>query len=61
LRDVQNSKQITLLTDRSVGGGSIKDGSLEIMVHRRVLNDDSLGVDEILNELGKIWITEYFE
>ena len=26
------------------------DGSIEIMVHRRILHDDSMGVDEALNE-----------
>jgi lysosomal alpha-mannosidase len=26
------------------------DGSIEIMLHRRILHDDSLGVDEALNE-----------
>jgi lysosomal alpha-mannosidase len=36
--------------DRSEGGASIRDGSIEVMVHRRILNDDSLGVGEALNE-----------
>lgn len=36
--------------DRSEGGSSIKDGSIEIMLHRRILHDDSLGVGEALNE-----------
>lgn len=36
--------------DRSEGGSSITDGSIEIMVHRRVLHDDALGVGEPLNE-----------
>ncbi|CAF1424428.1 unnamed protein product [Rotaria magnacalcarata] len=45
-----NDRQLTILTDRSEGGGSMYDGSVEIMVHRRVLHDDSLGVNEVLNE-----------
>ncbi len=36
--------------DRSQGGASIKDGSIEVMVHRRLLYDDRLGVGEALNE-----------
>ncbi|CAF4577618.1 unnamed protein product, partial [Rotaria sp. Silwood2] len=43
-------RQLTILTDRSQGGGSICDGSIEIMVHRRILHDDSMGVKEALNE-----------
>jgi lysosomal alpha-mannosidase len=36
--------------DRSQGGGSIRDGSIEIMVHRRILTNDSLSLAEPLNE-----------
>ena len=42
--------QLTLLVDRAVGAGSISDGELEVMVHRRVLEDDGRGVGEPLNE-----------
>ncbi len=41
-----------MVTDRSQGGSSIDDGSIEIMLHRRTLNDDNLGVGEPLNEKG---------
>ena len=41
---------IWLVVDRSEGGGSIRDGSIEVMVHRRTLYDDALGVGEPLNE-----------
>ncbi|CAF3727422.1 unnamed protein product [Rotaria socialis] len=44
------TRQLTILTDRSEGGGSIHDGSIEIMVHRRIICDDSEGVNEPLNE-----------
>ncbi|CAF4301768.1 unnamed protein product [Rotaria sp. Silwood2] len=44
-----HDRQLTVLTDRSDGGGSMHDGSFEIMVHRRILHYDSMGVDEALN------------
>ncbi|CAF3690205.1 unnamed protein product [Rotaria sp. Silwood1] len=44
-------RQFTVLTDRSHGGGSISDGSIEIMVHRRIPNSDpSSAMTEPLNE-----------
>ncbi|XP_042478440.1 alpha-mannosidase [Macadamia integrifolia] len=42
--------EFSVLVDRSTGGASIKDGELELMLHRRLLVDDSRGVGEALNE-----------
>ncbi|XP_031277259.1 probable alpha-mannosidase At5g13980 [Pistacia vera] len=45
-----NDTELSVLVDRSVGGSSIKDGELELMLHRRLHEDDSRGVAEALNE-----------
>lgn len=42
--------EFSILVDRSVGGSSIVDGQVELMLHRRLLHDDSRGVAEALNE-----------
>lgn len=44
------SNRMAIITDRAQGGSSIKDGSLELMLHRRILHDDAFGVEEALNE-----------
>uniref|UniRef100_A0A8C3NQF6 Glycoside hydrolase family 38 central domain-containing protein n=1 Tax=Geospiza parvula TaxID=87175 RepID=A0A8C3NQF6_GEOPR len=44
--------QLTVLTDRCQGGSSLQDGSLELMVHRRLLHDDKRGLEEALDEPG---------
>uniref|UniRef100_A0A914Z199 Glycosyl hydrolase family 38 C-terminal domain-containing protein n=1 Tax=Panagrolaimus superbus TaxID=310955 RepID=A0A914Z199_9BILA len=44
--------QLSILTDRSQGGTSLTDGNVELMLHRRMYDDDSFGVEEALNEPG---------
>lgn len=52
IRDEARQAQFMVLTDRSQGGSSLNEGEVELMVHRRLLYDDSLGVGEPLNETG---------
>ncbi|KAJ6646748.1 Lysosomal alpha-mannosidase [Pseudolycoriella hygida] len=57
--------RLAVLTDRAEGGSSLIDGTVELMLHRRLLRDDTFGVDEALNETaygqglivrGKHWV-----
>ena len=41
-----------VLTDRAQGGGNVVPGMIELMVHRRTMQDDGLGVAEPLREVG---------
>eukprot|EP01052_Picozoa_sp_SAG31_P062690 SAG31_NODE_21662_length_544_cov_0.480899_1_plen_134_part_01 len=42
--------EMAVATDVTMGGSSMADGQLEIMVHRRCQHDDHRGVQEPLNE-----------
>ncbi|KAK3024438.1 hypothetical protein RJ639_042970 [Escallonia herrerae] len=42
--------EMSVLVDRAIGGASIEDGELELMLHRRIIYDDSRGVGEALAE-----------
>lgn len=42
--------ELAVVVDTTVGGSSMQDGEVEIMVHRRIQNDDHRGVQEPLNE-----------
>ncbi|XP_070500728.1 lysosomal alpha-mannosidase-like isoform X1 [Chironomus tepperi] len=42
--------RLAVLTDRAQGGSSLYDGTVELMIHRRLLHDDAFGVGEALNE-----------
>jgi len=50
--------QLTVLTDATqAGSGCIRDGEIELMVHRALLEDDGRGVGEPLNETQ--YVTPY--
>ncbi|KAG8388779.1 hypothetical protein BUALT_Bualt02G0160700 [Buddleja alternifolia] len=42
--------EFSVMVDRATGGSSIRDGEIELMLHRRMIIDDWRGVDEPLNE-----------
>lgn len=42
--------EFSVLVDRATGGASIKDGEVELMLHRRLIEDDGRGVGEPLDE-----------
>ncbi|XP_060519654.1 lysosomal alpha-mannosidase-like [Cylas formicarius] len=50
IRDPEKEAQLTVLNDRPQGGSSVRDGELELMVHRLCVSDDGLGVAEALIE-----------
>ncbi|CAG2176880.1 unnamed protein product, partial [Oppiella nova] len=66
IRDDRNDLQMTVLNDRAQGGTGYREGQIEVMVHRRCLVDDGMGVVEALNEggvdgkgleiRGKLWL-----
>lgn len=53
IHDHQSNQQLSLLTDRSVGCSSQSSGSIELLLHRRLLYDDGYGMEEALNEVGE--------
>ncbi|XP_053988963.1 lysosomal alpha-mannosidase isoform X2 [Hylaeus volcanicus] len=50
VKDEDKSLKLSVLTDRTEGGSSMRDGEIELMLHRRLLKDDGFGVGEALNE-----------
>ena len=45
-----DGQSVALINDRSQGGTSLKEGQLELMIHRRIGTDDKRGVGEALRE-----------
>ncbi|XP_064486653.1 lysosomal alpha-mannosidase-like isoform X2 [Ornithodoros turicata] len=53
VQDEKMDLQMTVVPDRAQGGSSIKKGSIELMLHRRIFYDDGLGLSEQLNDRGE--------
>ncbi|RWR73136.1 alpha-mannosidase-like protein isoform X1 [Cinnamomum micranthum f. kanehirae] len=53
-----SQKELSVMVDRAIGGSSILDGQIELMLHRRLVHDDSRGVGETHNETvrGKFYL-----
>lgn len=45
------ARQLSVITDRAQGAASVIDGTIELMVHRRLLTLDHKGVGEVLRRL----------
>mmetsp|Transcript_17542 Transcript_17542/g.43139 ORF Transcript_17542/g.43139 Transcript_17542/m.43139 type:complete len:408 (+) Transcript_17542:696-1919(+) len=50
VEDASKAQGLAISVDRSQGGASLHDGSIELMVHRRTLADDARGVGEAIDE-----------
>ncbi len=50
MTDSESGYRMNVLTDRAQGGGSIEDGQLELMLHRRLVQQDYCVFNEPLNE-----------
>jgi len=43
---------MTVFVDRAQGGTSLKEGQVELMLHRRLTTDDGNGINEVLDEVA---------
>lgn len=51
MRDTNSTKQVTILNDRcQAGAAALEKNTIELIQHRRLLQDDIRGVEEPLNE-----------
>ena len=51
MTDLKSGYRMNLLTDRAQGGGSVEDGQLELLVHRRFVQEDLGMFKEPLDEM----------
>ena len=52
LTDLKSGYRMNVLTDRAEGGGSIEEGQLELMIHRRLVQQDYCIFNEPLDEMA---------
>jgi len=51
VKDLKKQRQVTIMNDRAQGGAAdLQKSTIELMQHRRLVQDDDKGVMEILNE-----------
>jgi len=50
IEDSYTNERLAVIPDRAEGGTSLSEGTIELMLHRRLLCDDTRGVDDPLNE-----------
>eukprot|EP01090_Pellita_catalonica_P022918 TRINITY_DN9107_c0_g1_i1.p1 TRINITY_DN9107_c0_g1~~TRINITY_DN9107_c0_g1_i1.p1 ORF type:complete len:992 (+),score=187.74 TRINITY_DN9107_c0_g1_i1:420-2978(+) len=59
MEDAARETRLTVVNDRAAGGGSLNDGQMEFMIHRRLLYDDGRGVGEALNQSDIVRATHW--
>ena len=52
MTDSNSGYRMNVLTDRAQGGGSIEDGELELLIHRRLVQQDFCLFKEPLDEMA---------
>ena len=52
MTDLKSGYRMSVLLDRAQGGGSIEDGQLEFLIHRRLVQQDYCAFNEPLNEIA---------
>lgn len=50
IENIDTNDAAAIINDRCQGATSLREGEIEIMIHRRILKDDARGVGEPLNE-----------
>lgn len=53
IQDPKSNMQLVVMNDRAQGGSVILDGRIELMQNRRLITNDGIGEDEILNEVNQ--------